>query len=888
MDTRALLSLLQNVEKPARYLGGEVNEIRKEWGSVDVHAALMFPDMYEVAMSHLGLRILYDIINKRPDTLCERVYAVWPDLEAELLRHGMPLFSLESKRPLSDFDLVGVTLQYELSYPTVLAMLELGGIPIWAKDRTDEHPIVLGGGPSALSPEPVAEFFDAFLVGEGEEAIHEILDAVKRTKGRGREATLEALAYVGGVYVPKYFTPQYGESGKLIGMAHHGPGPAIIRKRIVADLDTAPYPEKPLVSNIQAIHDRVPIELQRGCMRACRFCQVGYIARPNRQRSPQQVFNLAAAALERTGQEEVGFLSLSAGDYGCLNPLLEDFFKQYAPEMVGASLPSLRTETLTPELADQVKRVRKSGFTIAPEAGSARMRRVINKGNDEKDLLNAVRATFHAGWKVIKMYFMVGLPFERDEDVLAIADLCIKALAEGRNESRAAKINASASTFVPKPHTPFQFAPMIPRDENRRRQGLVVQALRNSGVNFKYHDSSQTIAEGILSRADRRTSKVIERVYRDGARLDGWTEHFNLERWLRAMEAEGLSVEEALGPRHVDDFLPWDHIDSLMSKQWMWDDYEAARVEVFIDDCALAEKPRCYDCGVCDHKLVKNRIYEEGDYAQLVSLPPKKSEPWRLPLEEEREHAQRSGDRHRGLRMRLHYMKRERAALFGHLDTMTTFERAFRRAGIALVHTLGFNPKPRMSYAPACPVGVESEAEYMDIEVRDTAWTPEAVAVALQGKLPVGLEVHCIEPLAREVPGIAHLVSGYMVRFEFPEGVELPHIESSVRAFHEAVSFVVDRTAGRTDRKRIDLKALVPELAVTGARGARAVMLTTAQGSARPSEVVEAVFGLTGETARTVRISRERAILGSVPGSAVDPSAAQASNSPELSTADAG
>ena len=887
MDTRALLSILQNVEKPARYLGGEVNEIRKDWDAVDVHAALMFPDMYEVAMSHLGLRILYDIINKRPDTLCERAYAVWPDLEAELRRHGLPLFTLESKRPLADFDLIGVTLQYELSYPSVLAMLELGGIPIWAKDRTDAHPIILGGGPSALSPEPVAEFFDAFLVGEGEEAIHEILDAIKRTKGQGRDATLEALAYVGGVYVPKFFTPRYDDNGKLAGMDHQGPGPSIIRKRIVADLDTAPYPEKPLVSNIQAIHDRVPVELQRGCMRACRFCQVGYIARPNRQRSPQSVFNLAAAALEKTGQEEVGFLSLSAGDYGCLNPLLEDFFKQYAPEMVGASLPSLRTETLTAELAEQVKRVRKSGFTIAPEAGSARMRRVINKGNDEKDLLTAVRATFHAGWKVIKMYFMVGLPFERDEDVEAIAELSIKALNEGRKEARAAKLTASASTFVPKPHTPFQFAPMIPRDENRRRQGLIVQGLRGTGVNFKYHDSSQTIAEGLLSRADRRMSKVIERVYRDGARLDGWTEHFNLERWLRAMEAEGLSVEAALGPRHVDDYLPWEHIDSLMSKQWMWDDYEAARVEVFIDDCALAEKPRCYDCGVCDHKLVKNRIYEEKDYAGLVSLPVKKSEPWRLPLEEEREHAQRSGDRHRGARMRLHYMKRERASLFGHLDTMTMFERAFRRAGIALVHTLGFNPKPRMIYAPACAVGVESEAEYMDIEVRDTSWTAEAVAVALQGKLPVGYEVHCVEPLTREAPSISQLVESYMVRFEFPDSVPMEHIDAGVRAFHAAPEAVFERTAGRQKSKRIDLKALVPELSVTGARGARAIMLTTTNGSARPSEVLARIFGLSGEALRAVRIVRERAILREVPLAALAEAAEESGAPSETSVTEA-
>jgi radical SAM family uncharacterized protein/radical SAM-linked protein len=859
VNAETLLSMLAGVEKPARYLGGEVNEVRKDWDSVDLRVALAFPDMYEVGMSHVGLRILYDVMNRRPDTLCERAFAAWPDLEAELRRRHLPLFTLESKRPLRDFDLCGFTLQYELAYPSVLAMLELGGIPLWAKDRTEAHPIVLGGGPGAMNPEPVADFFDAFLVGEGEEAIHEILDVVKREKPRGRAAVLEALAYVGGVYVPKFFSPRF-ENGAFAGMEHHGPGPAIIRKRVVASLDTAPYPERPLVSNIQAVHDRVPIELQRGCMRACRFCQVGYIARPNRQRSPAEVFRLAEKALEATGQEEVGFLSLSAGDYGCLNPLLEDFFRQYAPEMVGASLPSLRTETLTPELAELVKRVRKSGFTIAPEAGSARMRRVINKGNDEQDLLRAVKATFAAGWKVVKMYFMVGLPFEVDDDVAAIADLCKKALAEGRAQNRAAKITASASTFVPKPHTPFQFAAMIPRDENRRRQGIVARALRGTAVDFKYHDSASTIAEGFLSRADRRMARVIERVYRDGARLDGWTEHFSLERWLRAMEAEGLSVEEALGPRAKDAPLPWDHIDCLMPRDWMWADYEAARAEVFIPDCALEEKPRCYDCGVCDHKIIKNRVYSEDGYVRLGS-PQTKPEPWRVPLDAEREQVRTTGDRARGARFRVHYMKRERAALFGHLDTVTVFERAFRRAGVALVHTLGFNPKPRMSFGPACPVGVQSEAEYVDIEVRDPALTPDLVGAALDGKLPRGFEVHCIEPLTREDASISTLVTGYMVRFDFPAEWDLARIEEGVRAFHGASESFVVRTPSRFRSKRIDLKALVPELAIAGGRSVRAVMLQRPDGSARPGELLEGIFEMGAEEARAVRIVRERAIL---------------------------
>lgn len=851
-----LSRILASVEKPARYLGGEINEVRKPWDSVDVRFALAFPDMYEVAMSHLGLHILYHAINRRPDALCERAYMVWPDLEAQMRRRGIPMFTLESRRPLRDFDVVGFTLQYELCYPTVLAMLDLAGIPLRSRDRRDEHPIVLGGGPGAFNPEPLSDFFDAFLVGEGEDAIHEILEAVRAARPRGRDAILEQLATVGGVYVPRFFEPIYRD-GKLVELRHHGPGPSRIRKRVVADLNAAPFPERPLVPNVQVVHDRVPVELQRGCMRGCRFCQVGYIARPNRQRTPQQVFELASRGLEATGQEEVGFLSLSAGDYGCLNPLLEDFFRRYAPEMVGASLPSLRTETLTPELAEQVKRVRKSGFTIAPEAGSARMRRVINKGNDEEDLLRAVRATFGAGWNLVKLYFMIGLPFERDEDVLAIADLCRKALAEGRKLRSSARITASASTFIPKPHTPFQWAPMIGLEETRRRQAMLARALRGSGVEFKGHDSAQSLVEGILSRADRRIGNVVERVYRDGARLDGWTEHFRVDRWLRAMEAEGLSVAEALGPRAPDQCLPWDPIDCGMSRSWMWDDYRAAEAEVSVWDCALAEKPRCYDCGVCDHKVVKNRIVPAEEY--LVKLPSRPADPWAgaaLP-------APAPGDRPRGERVRVHYLKRERAALFGHLDTVRVFERAFRRAGIALVHTQGFNPKPRMVFAPACPLGVESEAEYIDLEIASPV-SAQDVGERLQAQLPQGFEVHCVEALARDATPISALVLGYVVRFELPGEVPAEEIEERVRAFREARTLTVFRARGKS-RKEIDLRALVPEIVVTGPHRVLAVIAARQSGSARPTEVLEAIFGLAGESARGVRVVRERAVLADSP-----------------------
>src|ERR671938_490704 len=487
MQLPVLDRLILGAQKPSRYAGGELNAVHKRLDDVALKWGLAFPDTYEVGMSNVGFRLLYHALNERPDVACERFFMPWPDMESALRAERLPLFSIESRAPACAFDVLGFTLQFELCYTTVLAMLELGGVPLFSRERRRDDPLVLGGGPCAYNPEPVADFFDAFVVGEGEEAIHEISDVMVEWKrsSAAREDLLWQLAEIPGVYVPSLFQPRYAADHTIVAIEPLKPGYETVVRRVVPDLHLVPQAEKPIVPFMQAVHDRLPLEIQRGCTRGCRFCQVGMITRPTRQRDPNQVRRIAEAGLEATGYEEVGFLSLSAGDYSCIDGVLEDFFDEFGPENVGISLPSLRTETMSERLAAQIKRVRKSGFTVAPEAATERMRRVINKGNAEKDLLHAVDTIFQSGWELVKFYFMIGLPTERDEDVRAIVRLCREAFRRGKKRQSRAEINVGVSTFCPKPFTPFQWDPMIPYEETQRKHALLRDELRRLGRGYR-------------------------------------------------------------------------------------------------------------------------------------------------------------------------------------------------------------------------------------------------------------------------------------------------------------------------------------------------------------------------------------------------------------------
>ena len=817
-------NLLLYAEKPSRYLGTEVNASRKG-KEAEFNFALAFPDTYEVGMSHLGIQIIYNILNGIPRVSCERCFAPWPDMEQLLRKHGLPLTSLESRRPLHAFDMIGFSLQYELSYTNILNMLELGGIPLLRKERKAAAPLVIAGGPCAFNPAPLEAFIDVFVIGEGEEVVREIaLQALEAKKKRWtREDTLASLAEIDGVYAPAAY-----RDGKKI------------RKRVVRDLDTCSLPLNPVVPLMKTIHDRISIEIARGCTRGCRFCQAGMVWRPVRERKQELIEKTAASLLCATGYDEISLLSLSSGDYSRIEPLLAALMDRYYEKRVALALPSLRVETLTRNLMENIRRVRKTSFTLAPEAGTQRLRDIINKGNTEAELLSTTRQVFEAGWKSIKLYFMLGLPGEKKEDLEGIAELAYQALKEGKQRGQ---ITVSLSTLIPKAHTPFQWQRQINLEEIREKQAFLKGRIRNRNISLKWHSGRMSLLEGILSRGDEKTGILIREAFRLGCRFDGWADMLRFDLWEEAIRRTGISVDDYLGVRNHAQELPWDRIDCGINRDFLLVEAEKSLAGEATADCRSGY---CNDCGVCDNQTIKVITAASLDLSSSDNNKPD------FPVPE-----QEAGKETKLLRIQ--FTKDKSARFLSHLEVSEALIRAIRRSGLPFVYSQGYHPHPRISFAFATSVGMASNEEYADIRIETRGEEPAELGKKINAFLPEGLEIVGTKQITDVDGGLAVSINGFSYAISLHRDIISGQgLKEKIETFLKSDVFIITR---ETKEKRVEknIRPLVSSLSVDEEKHEIALSVRiSSEGTVRPVEIWTKVLGISEDRAKTAQIVKTK------------------------------
>lgn len=903
MDTKTyratLDSILPNVEKPVRYVGGEWNSIVKPIENISAHVALCFPDSYEIGMSHLGLKILYKVLNSRDDIYAERVYTPWIDMEQAMRSRGLPIASLETFTPLSNFDIIGFSLQYEMTYTNVLTMLDLGQVPLRTEDRSDKDPLVICGGPCVFSPEPVADFFDLLLIGEGEELLIELIDRYIELKGQNlpRKKLLEQLAKIEGVYAPSLYdsvaSPYH--SLEVIVPREGTQHPYPIVRRYVQEINRYPFPSDSPVPFTEVVHDRVAVEIARGCVDGCRFCQAGTIYRPVRERTPESIVESMLGGIRNGGYDEASLTSLSTADYTCLTPVLKQLNSTLDPERVSLSVSSLRASGITEDLSREIAKVRTTGFTIAPEAGTQRMRDVINKNVTEEDVLRSCRIAFSNGWSQIKLYFMIGLPTETEEDVCGIAELGRKVKDLGRTMGVNVKVTVSVSSFVPKPQTPFQWCRMNTLEELYQKQELLRDLCRRYRLSFKCHNAKLSQVECIMARGDRRMSRVIERAWRMGARFDGWDEQFNYDLWMEAMRLEGVDPQETLEefPIKASDGnyvqLPWDHIDSLVEKRFLAIEYEKGTKAKIAPPCGfpikiiegrptaippsfeefeqLEKRPLlCFNCGLaCDLEAMRKDLIKakhlNNDYRTVHSeeqfdqslLEVVRSD---MPVHESRLHKLRRARPVRQYKYRAEYCKLDPVKYISHLDLAKALPRGFKRAGIQLSYSQGFHPMPLISYGPALSVGVVGEMEYLDF-ISPEELKEDSFLERINRVLPDGLKFTALVTLDEHSPTLAKVIN----RAEYRIDASAPELQTAVNRicgsrpatevhrelitdFMAQESFFVERTR-KNRSQRVDLRGFVKgfRFEETAESGLLVIQVELGnQAGAKPAEIAAAVY----------------------------------------------
>ncbi|MGW8186897.1 MAG: TIGR03960 family B12-binding radical SAM protein [Desulfobacterales bacterium] len=832
MTKLSIQDVLAGIEQPSRYLGIETNAVHKDHNRVDLHAVLAFPDLYDIGTSHFGMQILYHILNQRPDTVAERAFAPGVDMETRLRTLGRPLTSLESGTPLRDFDIIGFSLLYELNYTNILTMLELSNIAFMTAHRQKDDPLIIAGGPCTCNPEPVADFFDAMLIGDGEAAIIAMVEkwlAWKKDGRPSRQALLRQWSEIQGVYIPSFFKPIY--DGK--GLQHLEPtytNYTRIKRTVVADLDGAAFPSQPVVPFGRPIHDRLRLEVTRGCTRGCRFCQAGVIYRPVRERSVKTLMNQTDRALRHTGYEDLSLLSLSTGDYSCIETLMQLMMDRCAGDRIAISMPSLRAGTLTPELMDLIKMVRKTGFTIAPEAGSQRLRNVINKNINEAEIVETVENAFRLGWQVIKLYFMIGLPTETDEDLTAVFDLVQRLMRLKRPERRRGQINVSVATFIPKPHTPFQWEGQVSLEAAHRKIQWLKDKLKVPGVHFKWQPPEVSRIEGVWARGDRRLAKLLVTAYRLGCRFDGWSDHFQYNRWQNACEAAGVDIDFFTARRRdFNEPLPWDPIDTGVSKNFLWREGQKALAGELTEDCRGGD---CNSCGVCDFKKLAPVV---NDLCGLDSS---------------RGGIRKNQSKRVDRQFVLTFSKTGAIRFLGHLEMANVFVRALRRADVRLKYSEGFHPQPKLSFLDALPVGMESLEELLLVTVTGET-TPNRIIRRLNTQLPDGLLVTDCRPIASKFVRPESVVTAYRLVLDGDV-----FLDEKIVSFLEKSEWIVTRTNRKGKVRQIDLRRVVSHIEKISS-SQLSLSLRSLNGSMmRPGDVVEYLFAVPSEKLTHLRVTK--------------------------------